>query len=425
MSDAAQSRPDPAFRQGVVWNLASTVVLALGGFAMLALLGRHYEEEGLGLFFQVWAPYVILGQVAVGGLDRSVLRALAERDLDRRQRSAVVWGALLPAVAGSAVGALAFHALAEPIAAWNRSPGVAEGVRAAALGLFCFGINKVLLGMVNGLRRMRAFASYQSLRYVLMPAGVAVVAHLGWPAERASFLFTFSEAILLAVLLVELATQVALPRLDWLAHVRGHVRYGARSLAAGVLLEVNSRVDVWMLGRWLQDGAVGLYGTALQFAEGLFQLVIALQNNYNPVMARLWAERRVEELRALVRRDGRRALGFMLLVSALAVALYPVALGILFPDQDFGASWLPFGILMAGIALSSARLPFFQFLLMSGHPAWHSLFMVLVVGVNVVANALLIPDLGIDGAALGTALSFLSSVVLLRICSRLAVGVSL
>jgi O-antigen/teichoic acid export membrane protein len=425
MSEAAHTRPDPAFREGVVWNLASTLVLALGGFAMLALIGRHWGDVGLGLFFQVWAPYVILGQVAVGGLDRSVLRALAEREHDLRSRSAVAWGALLPALLGSAAGAAAFHALAEPIAAWNRSAGVAEGVRAASLGLFCFGLNKVLLGVVNGLRRMRAFALYQSLRYVLMPVGVAVVAHLGWSAERVSFLFTFAEAILLAVLLVELATQVALPRLDWLAHVVGHVRYGARSLAAGVLLELNSRVDVWMLGRYVSDGAVGLYGTALQFAEGLFQLVIALQNNYNPVLARLWTQRRVEELRALVRRDGRRALGGMLLISAVAVGLFPVALAILFPDQDFGASWLPFGILMAGIALSSARLPFFQFLLMSGHPAWHSLFMVSVVGVNVVANALLIPDLGIVGAALGTAISFLASVVLLRACSRLAVGVGI
>jgi O-antigen/teichoic acid export membrane protein len=425
MSDDAQSRPDPAFRQGVVWNFASTAVLALGGFAMLALIGGHYRDVGLGLFFQVWAFYVILGQVAVGGLDRSLLRALAERELGPSDRSALVWGALLPAVAGSAVGALAFHALAEPIADWYRSPGVAEGVRAAAPGLFCFGVNKVLLGMVNGLRRMRAFACYQSLRYLLMPAGVVEVAHLGWGAERVSFVFTFAEGILLLVLLAELATQVAWPRLEWVGHVRGHVRYGARSLAAGVLLELNSRVDVWMLGHWVSDGAVGMYGTALQFAEGLFQLVIALQNNYNPVLARLWAERRVEELRALVRRDGRRALGGMLLISALAVALYPVALAILFPGQDFGASWLPFGVLMAGIALSSARLPFFQFLLMSGHPAWHSLFMVLVVGVNVVGNALMIPDLGIVGAALGTAISFLSSVVLLRICSRLALGVGI
>ena len=36
----------------------------------------------------------------------------------------------------------------------------------AAPGLFCFAINKVLFGVVNGLRRMRAFAIYTSLRYI-------------------------------------------------------------------------------------------------------------------------------------------------------------------------------------------------------------------------------------------------------------------
>ena len=134
--------------------------------------------------------------------------------------------------------------------------------------------------------------------------------------------------------------------------------------------------------------------------------------------------------------------GLMLLLGAefiamLVVIVYVGAVAVLFLfvvmmlDIDFAElragfmKHMPFGILMGGIALSSARLPFFQFLLMSGHPAWHSLFMVLVVGVNVLGNALMIPALGIVGAALGTALSFLASIVLLRLCSRLALGVGI
>jgi O-antigen/teichoic acid export membrane protein len=109
----------------------------------------------------------------------------------------------------------------------------------------------------------------------------------------------------------------------------------------------------------------------------------------------------------------------------VAVALFPIALRILFPEQDFGESWLPFAILMAGIALASIRLPFFQFLLMAGRPGAHSLYMLAVVAVNVVANAALIPGLGIRGAALGTALSFLGSVLLLNLWARLATGVRL
>jgi hypothetical protein len=43
----------------------------------------------------------------------------------------------------------------------------------------------------------------------------------------------------------------------------------------------------------------------------------------------------------------------------------------------------------------------------------------------VIGNWALIPVLGIRGSALGTALSFLASVVLLKICARLATGARL
>jgi O-antigen/teichoic acid export membrane protein len=207
--------------------------------------------------------------------------------------------------------------------------------------------------------------------------------------------------------------------------VRGHVSYGLRSLVSGVLIEVNSRVDVWMLGRYTTNAAVGVYGTALQVAEGVFQVLIALQNNYNPVMARHLAARRHEELEQVVRRGGRRTFVAMAALTLLVVAAYPLALRVLMLGGEFTESWTPFALLMAGIWLSSIRMPFFQVLLMAGRPGWHSLFMLAVVGVNAALNAVLIPALGIRGAALATGLSFVASVALLRLAARRLVGVRL
>ena len=80
---------------------------------------------------------------------------------------------------------------------------------------------------------------------------------------------------------------------------------------------------------------------------------------------------------------------------------------------------------MAGMALASGYMPFAQALLMANRPGWHSVMMIGIVGANVVFNALLIPHLGIVGAAAGTALSLLTSVVLLVSIVRWRVGVRL
>lgn len=431
MSEATPPRPDEEatvpgrFRRDVLWNFASTAVLAAGGLLLIRLLVELHGAEGFGVFAQVWAPYVLFSQLAVGGLDRSVLRALAARPLARAERGPLVWAALPPAVLSSALFALLFYASRGTIAAWYASPDVAAGVAAAAPGLFCFGLNKVLLGVTNGLRRMRAFAVYQSLRYLLMPLGVLVSEGLGLPSEQASFLFTFAEGVLLLVLLGELASQVPWPGASALAHVRGHVAYGLRSLASGVLIEVNSRVDVWLLGHYADDRSVGIYGAALQVAEGLFQLLVALQNNYNPLLARALEAGDQAGLERMVRRGGRRAFALMGAIAILSVACYPLAARLLFGAPEFELGLSAFAVLMAGIWLSSIRMPFFQFLLMARRPGWHSLFMLAVVGVNALGNALLIPALGIVGSALGTAISFVVSVALLVLLARKVVGVRL
>ena len=83
----------------------------------------------------------------------------------------------------------------------------------AAPGLFCFAVNKVLLGVVNGLRRMRAFAIYTSLRYVLIAVGLVLARVVARSTPSSSpVIWTFTEGVLLLVLLGELARDGARSR---------------------------------------------------------------------------------------------------------------------------------------------------------------------------------------------------------------------
>jgi O-antigen/teichoic acid export membrane protein len=178
-----------------------------------------------------------------------------------------------------------------------------------------------------------------------------------------------------------------------------------------------------MIGVYLSDTAVGIYTFAAMVAEGLYQLLIVLQNNYNPVLAQILAARDWDRLRETVRRARTRTYLAMTAVAIAAVALYPLALSILIGDPAFEPGWLPFGILMAGIVLASGYVPFGQILLMAKQPGWHTGLMSLIVLVNVAGNALLIPHLGLEGAATATAISMASSVLFLKLFVRARLGV--
>lgn len=425
------SSPDRAeggrFRRDVAWNVASIAVLAVSGVALNAIIARAYGAAALGVFNQVMAGYILFAQLAVGGVNLSALKSVAEKPDDRARTTAIVAGSLVLVLAMGGTATFAYWILREPIARALESPGVAVGIAASAPGLFFFACNKVLLSTVNGMRRMRAFAACTALRYVLILAGLGVFL-AGDPArtkgDGLAFVFTFSEGILFLVLAIEVGRHLSLPTGgEWKAWVAPHFSYGVRSLASGVLLELNAKIDVWMIGLFLSDADVGVYAIASMVAEGIYQLLVVLQNNCNPVIARSIAERDWDGLHVLVRRVRGRTYAAMAAVAAAAIALFPTAVALLTDKAGFEGARFPFALLAVGIFASSGYAPFGQTLLMAGFPGWHSLLMVATVAVNVVLNAILVPRIGISGAAAATAVSMLASVVFLKGFVRARVGV--
>lgn len=426
MSVAARLRAalSGKFRQDALWNLGAVAMLAICGFAINVGIGHEYGAAPFGVYNQVWAAYIFFSQFAVGGVDRSVLRAVAEAPHDRQRVATAVLGAVVPTFALAAVAAVLFWFAGPALARLLDSPGVARGIEAAAPGLFFFALNKVGLAVVNGQQRMRAFALYSMLRYVAMLGGLGVVFASGMSSDRIAFLFTFAEGLLFVPLAVDVVRQLRPAGGNWVEWSREHLRYGAKSFASGMLLELNSRVDVLMLGLFLSDGPVGVYSFAAFVAEGVYQVLVVLQNNYNPILAEHISSGRLRELEPVVHKGRRVTYAIFAGIALVAFGGYPVLLAAL-ARPEFAAGWLPFGTILLGMLIASGYMPFAQALLMANRPGWHTLMMASVVMVNVFGNACLIPSLGLVGAAAGTALCLVSATVVLRGMVERLVGLRL
>ena len=415
------------FQRDVLWNFGSLAVLGVSGLALNVLIGRFYGAATLGVFNQVMAAYIVFSQAAVGGVDRSVLRATAERADERERVARVFRGALPPTLVLAGFSTLAFwftrHWVADGLL---ESPGVAVGIAWATPGLFFFALNKVMLALTNGVRRMRAFAVYNALRFVLILVGLLLAIALGWDGDRLGFVFTFAEGLLFLVLAGEVGLQLTRARTAGLLRwSRDHLRYGIKSALSGMLLELNAKIDVLMVGYFLDDAQVGIYSFAAILAEGVFQLLVVLQNNYNPLLAQHIAARRFDELREMTRKGKRAAWLLMTAACGAAVIGYPLYVMLVGERGEFWASWLPFGLLMAGMWLAAGYMPFAQTMLMANRPGWHSIMMVGIVVSNALLNFLLIPPLGIVGAAAATGLTLLVSALLLVAMVRWRVGLRL
>ena len=414
---------DTRLRRDVAWNLVPVALLGVVGLGMNFAIARWWGAAALAIFNLVTITYFVLAVVGACGLQYAVLRAVAERPDDRDHVASAVVGALVPNLGLAAAATAIFLALRGPLAHLHGSAEVAEGIAWAAPGLFAFSITKVLFCVVNGLRRMRAFAIYTSLRYLAIAAGLVVAHAMAWPP---AVVWSVTELTMLVILAVELVCTVSLARAaGWRPWVRRHLSYGGRGVVSTLGYELHTKLDVWMLGAaGIAKATVGVYALGAALAEGATQLSVAVANNLNPIVAGELAAGKPREVDALARRTRRWFVPAFAGACVLGAAIYPLAIPRLV-GAEFAAGTVAFAILMLGLALASPWMPFSQVLLMANRPGWHTVLIVTVVTLNLAAQLVLIPLFGIRGAASAMAFAQVSSALLVRWLAKVRVGVQL
>jgi O-antigen/teichoic acid export membrane protein len=394
---------DRVLKAGVIWNLGAFALIGISGIAMNILVATLYPAWVLGAFNQVLAYYIVGGQIATFAIHYSVLYNVSIAASDpRRSGEAALTGLLLAALTSLALCAALWLCKGFIV----RSDAVVAGLDAALGGLFLFPLNKILMATLNALRHMRVYAVANASRYVLIVVAIPAGAYAGIAPERVALCLTIAESVLFVGLLIATAAHLRIPTLTAAAAwVRTHLAFGARGVAGGLLVELNTRVDVLVLGFFTTDATVGIYSIASIFAEGMYQLLLILRINYDPMLARLIAEGKSAELRALIVSGKKLAYGAMAVAGVLAVVAYPFVLQILIGKPEFAASWPVFAILVAGLMLSAGFVPFGGILQQGGHPLAQSLLFATVVALNLAGNVMLVPYYGAVGAAVATAVA--------------------
>jgi O-antigen/teichoic acid export membrane protein len=91
-------------------------------------------------------------------------------------------------------------------------------------------------------------------------------------------------------------------------------------------------------------------------------------------------------------------------------------------DASYTAGAWPFALIVLGLALASPYLPFTHVLLMAARPGWHTVYVLGIFAVNLVALLALIPLFGLPGAGAAIGIAYVSSAVLVRVLARWRVG---
>ncbi len=408
------------FNIDVMWNFGGFVLAGLIFVVINAVLLKVYGKEVVGVFNLVFATYMLLAQLAVAGIHLSVQVFIPKYLKVKRHADTILTASLITTLGFSTFITLLAYLFHEEISTLLNSDNVREAFIYVLWGLVFFSLNKVLLAYHNGYRRMKAFAVFQFLRVCAM-MGVLIFFILF--TENTNYLpslLAIAEGLLFIVLFIY-TLKYYKPSFGkrtrkW---IKIHFLYGMRALPGNFFLDANARIDVLMLGMFLDEGRVGVYAFALNFVDGMMQIPMIFRNNINPIITKARTKSGHQEIITKLLKQNKLAF-FKLItpLSILSILVFPVGLWILGIEEFTNDYLLVYGILVGAMSLVSGYLPFQMLFNQLGMPGTHSLFVFFIFLTNTIGNLIFIPHYGIYGAAIGTALATFAQAILLAILVR-------
>jgi O-antigen/teichoic acid export membrane protein len=396
-------------------SLASGSALLLGGRVLeyLAvgiagvLVARGLGPEGRGVYSLVNQASAWSVAFVVPGLADAAVYLWGRRRYDLR----ALWGNYLAwwvgVMALLSAGALAVLAVGRPLlgmAPWQLSLALGGGM---ALLLY-EGAQTLALGQGMAGRYVLAQVTAPLLRL----AGIAALFVLG--TGLAAVLGVWVGALLVAcALAVALARLPLRPSLD-LAALRHQLAYGAKGFAGWMLAALNHRLDVFIVGGLLGAAAVGRYTVAFNAAELSWWVPLAVGSVLFPKASSLPPDVSAQLAVTVCRRT--------LLVAALAIACLGSAGYILIPllyGEEFRQSVSAFYVLLPSGLFYSVSKVLGSSLWALGRPQVGVYSGLASAPVMLALNFLLVPHLGIEGAALASMAAYLlNAAVVLAVFSR-------
>ncbi|MCP5172547.1 MAG: oligosaccharide flippase family protein [Pseudomonadales bacterium] len=398
----------------ISWTLGSFVILAVSGIVINLVVAGFRDAAALGVFNQSYAIYIITSQIAVFGIHYSVLRHAAFYEKNPEERGSLLFTSVVMSIFLGFLAAVILFFSSEKIGVILDSDITGRAIGYAAFGLLFFPLNKVLLSYLNGLRYMKAFSILQASRYVLVMLWVAIVAtsDMDFALSTLGFFVAESSTVVLAVIYLIFKKECKALKFNrrWVSR---HFSFGAKGLLAGMFVEMNSRIDVLLIGFFLSDELVGIYSFAAMLVDGLYHVLAMVRINFNPVLVGCLRDYDWSSAQKLLRKS--KILGYpaTLIMSILISVAFWVLTSLLIPEKGLASGIYPLTILLAGLTIISAYIPFDNLLMVSGRPGWQTFQHMTVVVSNVILNLSLVPIFGLAGAALATASSYIVGTLML------------
>lgn len=409
--------------KGSMWGLAGTITLKLVSFAYVIYVARAFSQGDIGLFYLALSVITLLAIWRDFGLPAALSRYVAFYDGKNEGKKAkdLLRITVLVNLATGVFVAIAFWFLADFISAFYANPGLADALRLLSAYSLIYGLFSIATTYLQG--RMDIPASQlvnnvQNLSKLIFVVALFSIYGASLFTLCASFLLSYLMALLVSLPLVKRKISDLPDGKGGLATDeiwREIIPFGIMLTILQSFLVLISSVDKAMLGYFGAPAgateAVAVYSLATQLALTLTVFPGAIATIFLPTISRLVGREDFAGVRSVLQTSQRWMLFITLPVAVVMIAFSSELLyGFYGSSYQVGAAALSifvfglvFNVMCYAVALALAGMRLVRI----------ELKVAFIAGlINVALNVILIPQFGMVGASIASAVGFFATAVL-------------
>jgi len=380
--------------------LFGTATSMLGGLVLRLVVARNATPEVFGSVVLFLSMLNVVSIISILGLNRGVVKYVSGADSRDERNEFITISLVVPLVIGGVCG-LVLALGAEPIAASLLDSNVLLPLVIGATIPF-YGATQILASTFRGTMNTRLYILY----YRIVVPSLKVVA-----AGLALFVTTsalgISTALGLGFVFMVFIGLFLLWHLGWSPQLssdsrkmRGLFRYSIPLLFAASIYRLLTHFDRFAIGYYLDTSAVGIYEVALAIGGLLTVFNKSFGFLLFPKVSELESENDLQEVNAIYQQTTKLIVLFT--TPAFLIVLHrPDILIALFGEAYEVSRIAPvLSIIALGILTHAIVGPNSEALLGLGRPKAVLTYNVIAVVINVILNIVLIPILGLMGAAI-------------------------
>lgn len=416
-----------AANRGALIVFFSRVASAALAYALQVFLARILGSTEYGIFVTVWTILIIFSLFSCSGFSNSILRFVPE--FNAQKDFARLNGFIFTAQRVGVFGSTAI-ALAGALATWVLSDTIESHF---VLPLFLVAVCLPLMVYTNILESVARAYDWQLL--AMMPAflwrpTLIIIVMLGawlagFPPTAATACISAIIAIwavaVLQTLMMRPRLRAVVPSVPKIIDFKFWLIVSTPMMLVDGFFQLTMSADVLMVGYWMSPDQTGIYFAASRTLALLHFVFYAVRSVSAARLSRLYHSGDQNGLHAYSRTAAQMTFYPTVLLAVLLIPAAPLLLRLF--GSDFMEALPALYILIFGVLARAAIGPADALLIMSGNQTTCAWVYASVFAANVAFNAVLIPALGLVGAALSTTLSTFIEAALIYVVTQKRVGV--